>query len=152
MRFSGRPAAFGRERSRATAVLFTTALVVGGLAVIAVGALGAPPAAGRTVTVTVSANGDPAQDRTFQLTCDPVRGDRPASCARLEELARSGWADVFDPVPADAVCTMIYGGPATARVSGRWDGRPVDSRFARSDGCEIARWDALRPVLPDSGP
>lgn len=43
---------------------------------------------------------------------------------------------------------MIYGGPATAHVTGTWAGRPVDSRFDRADGCQIARWDALVPLLP----
>jgi hypothetical protein len=48
------------------------------------------------------------------------------------------------------MCTMLYGGPATAHVTGTWAGRPVDARFDRADGCEIARWDALVPLLPET--
>jgi hypothetical protein len=47
---------------------------------------------------------------------------------------------------------MQYGGPATAHVTGNWAGRPVDTTYDRSDGCEIARWDRLVPVLPDQRP
>jgi hypothetical protein len=45
----------------------------------------------------------------------------------------------------------VYGGPATARVTGMWQGRGVDASFERTDGCEIARWNALVPALPDLG-
>lgn len=47
------------------------------------------------------------------------------------------------------LCTMQYGGSATAHVTGTWAGRPVDARYDRGDGCEIARWDRLVPLLPD---
>jgi hypothetical protein len=46
------------------------------------------------------------------------------------------------------VCTQIYGGPQTARVRGRVDGREVDGRFARNNGCEIHRWDGVRFLFP----
>lgn len=49
------------------------------------------------------------------------------------------------------MCTMQYGGPATARVTGTWAGRPVDATYERGNGCEIARWDAMVPVLPELG-
>ena len=35
------------------------------------------------------------------------------------------------------VCTQIYGGPETARVTGTIDGEKVDRRFTRTNGCEI---------------
>jgi hypothetical protein len=47
---------------------------------------------------------------------------------------------------------MRYGGPATAHVTGRWAGRPVDAVYDRSNGCEIERWDRLVPLLPDLRP
>jgi hypothetical protein len=46
---------------------------------------------------------------------------------------------------------MRYGGPATARVTGRWAGRAVDATYDRSNGCEIARWDRFVPLLPAMG-
>ncbi|RST12218.1 hypothetical protein EF908_38505, partial [Streptomyces sp. WAC04770] len=45
--------------------------------------------------------------------------------------------------------TMIYGGDASARIVGTWEGRRVDTTVTRGDGCEIARWNNLVPVLPD---
>jgi hypothetical protein len=47
---------------------------------------------------------------------------------------------------------MEYGGPATARITGTWAGRPVDGRYDRSNGCQIARWNDLVPLLPDIRP
>ncbi|MDG4865325.1 hypothetical protein P8605_44995, partial [Streptomyces sp. T-3] len=69
---------------------------------------------------------------------------------RLARLAEEG-DDPFAPVGADTYCTMQYGGPGTAHVTGSWRGRPVDATFDRSDGCEIGRWNSLVPVLPEAG-
>ena len=67
----------------------------------------------------------------------------------MERNTRWG-RDAFAPVPRDAVCTLRYGGPATARVTGTWAGRPVDATYGRTNGCEIARWDRLVPLLPET--
>jgi hypothetical protein len=40
-------------------------------------------------------------------------------------------------------CTQIYGGDQLATITGAG----VQASFSRANGCEIARWDALRPVL-----
>jgi hypothetical protein len=87
---------------------------------------------------------------TYELKCGPAGGTHPkpqAACDRLVELGRSA-GDPFANVPAGASCTMLYGGPATARVTGVWKGRSVDATFNRKNGCEIARWKNLEPVLP----
>jgi hypothetical protein len=34
-----------------------------------------------------------------------------------------------------------------AVVTGTFNGRAVNSRFSLTDGCEIARWRALSPLL-----
>ncbi|MFE7357596.1 SSI family serine proteinase inhibitor [Streptomyces sp. NPDC057543] len=102
------------------------------------------------LTVTISDSGDPTADGVFELECGPTGGSHPAAqqaCDRLEELADEGAAP-FTPVPRDAMCTQQFGGPATARVTGTWRGRSIDTVFARSSGCEISRWNNLRPVLP----
>ncbi|MFG2625286.1 SSI family serine proteinase inhibitor [Streptomyces sp. NPDC048473] len=103
------------------------------------------------LTVTVSGTGDPAAEGVFELECGPTRGSHPAAqqaCDRLEELAGEG-ADPFAPVPRDAMCTQQFGGPATARVTGTWRGRSIDTAFDRTNGCAISRWNGLRPVLPN---
>lgn len=60
-------------------------------------------------------------------------------------------AEILDPVPDDQACTMIYGGPQTATITGTLNGEDVDSSFSRTNGCEIARWDALVKVLKPMG-
>ncbi|MFF9806905.1 SSI family serine proteinase inhibitor [Streptomyces coeruleorubidus] len=90
---------------------------------------------------------------TYELYCTPDRGSHPdprAACAALKRDSRAG-ADVFAPAPEGNFCTMQYGGPATAHVTGTWAGRPVDATYDRRDGCGIDRWDRLVPLLPDMG-
>ncbi|MDF3143273.1 SSI family serine proteinase inhibitor [Streptomyces sp. T21Q-yed] len=106
-------------------------------------------------TVTVrnvgGSAGGAGGDRTYELSCHPAGGDHPdteGACAALDRGTRWG-KDVFAPTPQGGFCTMQYGGPATAHVTGTWAGRPVDARYDRSDGCQIARWDRLVPLLPD---
>ncbi|MEV0175032.1 SSI family serine proteinase inhibitor [Streptomyces sp. NPDC050803] len=113
----------------------------------------APPHDGDHLVVTVKNAGGGADGR-FELYCHPGGGDHPdaaGACAALDRGSRWG-KDAFAPVPQGSVCTMQYGGPATAHVTGTWAGRPVDARYERGDGCQIARWDRLVPVLPDLRP
>ncbi|PRH76361.1 hypothetical protein C6N75_26050 [Streptomyces solincola] len=104
------------------------------------------------LTITVADSGNPAADGTFELECGTrtAEGTHPrakGACDRLKELADEG-RDPFAPVAEGTMCTMQHGGPATAHITGTWHGKDVDARFSRGDGCEIARWDALKPVLP----
>ncbi|MGW1671011.1 SSI family serine proteinase inhibitor [Streptomyces sp. NPDC002324] len=157
----GRPAALGRLLLGAAASLATAA--AGTLAPVAPDAYAAEavsraslPAPTLAVgsedrlTVTVRDAGATA-DGTFELRCHPQGGSHPEAreaCGRLDR--RTTWGtDPFAPVGSGTMCTMQYGGPATAHVTGTWAGRRVDARFDRGNGCEIARWDALVPVLPD---
>lgn len=107
---------------------------------------------GDRLIVTVRNAGGTA-DGTYALRCHPDGGSHPApeqACATLDR--RTTWGkDPFAPVAPGSICTMLYGGPATAHVTGTWAGRPVDARFDRADGCQIARWDALVPLLPVTG-
>jgi hypothetical protein len=82
--------------------------------------------------------------RTWTLSCDPTGGTLPRPAAACARLTRHALA----PLPADSICTQIYGGPQKARVRGTLNGRPVDSRFSRVNGCEIHRWDQLRFLFP----
>jgi hypothetical protein len=79
--------------------------------------------------------------RRTTLTCDPPGGDHPqpeAACAVV---------DALQPLPSDAACTQVYGGPETATVRGTVRGRPVELSLSRTDGCRIAQWDRLAPLL-----
>ncbi|PRY10047.1 SSI family serine proteinase inhibitor [Kineococcus rhizosphaerae] len=108
-------------------------------------------ATGSSVTVTVDDGNGGRQ--TWELSCSAdgvVAGDHPDAqnaCAAIA-AAKKPWA----PVPKDAACTMIYGGPQTATVKGTWDGVDVDAAFNREDGCEIARWDRIAPLLQPGTP
>ncbi|MFI7005670.1 SSI family serine proteinase inhibitor [Streptomyces sp. NPDC050145] len=100
-----------------------------------------------TLTVADSGNGN---DGTYELRCAPAGGTHPdaaAACARLDEIGNEG-QDPFAPAPKDQLCTMQYGGPATAHITGTWHGRAVDASYSLADGCQIARWQQLSPVLP----
>src|SRR5215213_4765019 len=108
------------------------------------------PATGGTATrdlVVEIDQGDGSRAERYTLTCgDVVEGDLPdgrAACAHLADLE-----DPFAPVPDDAICTELYGGPQTAHVTGTWDGEPVDLELSRVNGCFISQWDSLVPLLP----
>jgi len=92
----------------------------------------------------------PADSWTWTLRCGPARGTVPhpvRACARLA----SGGAKLFAPVPQNALCTQIYGGPQRARVVGTVDGRRVYATFTRTNGCEISRWQRISPWLVPAG-
>jgi hypothetical protein len=77
-------------------------------------------------------------------------------CAGADESKLCGAvADIdpktFEPVPGDVACTQQYGGPETATVKGTLDGREIDAKFSRENGCEITRWDAAKPLLEAAG-
>ena len=106
-----------------------------------------PGAAERTLVVEFSAgNGTPTE--RYSLVCgDEAGGDHPepaAACARVLRMD-----DPFAPPPTDLICTEQYGGPETARITGRWEGEEVDVALSRVDGCAIARWDAFVPLVPE---
>lgn len=107
---------------------------------------GAPGASASELSVAYDA-GDGAAPVTWTLVCaDPASGSHPdaaAACAHLQELA-----EPFAPLARDLVCTEIYGGPQTARVTGRWAGAPVDLELSRSNGCFISQWEGLVPLVP----
>lgn len=45
------------------------------------------------------------------------------------------------------VCAEIYGGPQHATITGTVDGRPVDEKVERTNGCGIDRWQSLEWLL-----
>ncbi|MFI7499528.1 SSI family serine proteinase inhibitor [Streptomyces sp. NPDC049687] len=136
-----------------------TALPTPGFAAPARDVLAPPPlreedqAGGDHLVVTVRRAGGRV-DGTFEVWCHPGGGTHPnvsGACRAVDRRTRWG-RDAFAPAPSGGVCTLRYGGPATAHVTGRWAGRPVDATYARSDGCEIERWDRMVPLLPDLRP
>jgi hypothetical protein len=91
---------------------------------------------------TLTCDGSPAATGFIadsRAACELVTGDEQAR-ARL----------VAGP-PANRMCTQLYGGPQQAKVSGRIDGRPVDVTLTRVDGCGVADWTLLQPLLGPPG-
>jgi hypothetical protein len=114
------------------------------------------PSALLTVTVSdgprAARGGDSATEATLRCAAgaDRVTGyleleRAPDLCRRLAELVGA----LTSQPPRDRVCAEVYGGPETARISGRLAGRRVDRRLARTDACEITEWDRLDVLLPD---
>ncbi len=141
-----------RPRASRTALLLAGCLLGLGAGAGPAAAVSVPgPVGGDRLLVEVKEDGGSVT--RYELRCHPAGGDHPdaaAACARLDEVTVWG-RDTFAPVAPDAICTMQYGGPRTAHVSGEWAGRPVDTTFTRANGCEIARWDRLVPLLPAQG-
>ncbi|MET0930981.1 MAG: SSI family serine proteinase inhibitor [Aeromicrobium sp.] len=101
----------------------------------------APPPAGTSLTIVVTPAED-AETSTYELTCDPAGGDHPQPEQACDAIAAAG-AGVFEPVPADQMCSQQYGGPQVATITGTYDGEDVDATFNRENGCEIDRWEKL---------
>jgi hypothetical protein len=106
----------------------------------------APGKPATQLTVRVDPDGDrPEAAREEQISCaQPPEG---AACAAAADLRPAD----FEPVPDDMACTQQFGGPETATVTGTLRGREVDARFSRENGCEIARWDKVSPLLEAAG-
>ena len=99
-----------------------------------------PGAAVRRATLTC--DGSPAATGFItdsRAACDLVTGNDEAR-ARL----------VVGP-PANKVCTQVFGGPQQAQVRGRIVGRPVDVTVTRTNGCGVADWSLLQPLLGPPG-
>jgi hypothetical protein len=93
------------------------------------------------LTITYWPTGRGGEARSATLTCDPDGGSHPDPAKACEALLTH--ADALRPVAADVACTEIYGGPQLATLAGAG----VHALFKRTNGCEIARWEALKPVL-----
>lgn len=116
---------------------------------------GLPGAGGGPTKLTVTYSADEkAKPRVMLLECEPTGGDHPRAaeaCGLLADAAAAG-EDPFAATAPDQACTMIYGGPQSAAVAGTWNGSAVKAVFSRLNGCEIARWDAVEPVLSPEPP
>ncbi len=97
------------------------------------------------IEITVWPEGREGEARRTLLTCEPTGGRHPNAEEACEVLSRN--ASALEPVPGDVACTQIYGGPQEALLEGRIFGEQATVELNRRNGCEIARWDALEPVV-----
>jgi hypothetical protein len=91
-----------------------------------------------TALTIVVLPGNGASAHHWTLRCGPPGGTLPHHAAACTKLARL--KDPFAPVPADAMCAQIFGGPEIARVRGTYRGKRVNAVFNKKNGCEIDRW------------
>ncbi len=102
-----------------------------------------PPVTELEVTFDADGRGpEPAERR--RVRCGSGRDD--AACATVARLRP---ADI-NPKRYEG-CTAQWDGPETARIAGQLEGSAVDGRFARTNGCEIARWEKVAPLLEATG-
>ncbi len=108
-------------------------------------AMPAPPVPAAPVadlTVRLDPDGDgPKRPREAEVRCRTA--DESPLC---EQVAALTVAD-FEAVPDNVACTQEFGGPEVATVTGTLGGTPVEGRFSREDGCQIGRWEVMRPVI-----
>jgi hypothetical protein len=111
----------------------------------------ATTSAGTSLRVTYWADSaKPASSVTWTLRCNPPQGSLPRPARACRRLSAGG-AKLFTPVPRDAICTQIYGGPQKARVIGTVERTRVWATFTRTNGCHISRWQGISPWLVPPG-
>ena len=104
--------------------------------------------------ITIGTDARPAEF-TAELTC----GDSATASGYLADTAGTA-CDLLassedarrllvDGPPADRVCTQIYGGGEVANITGSIGGAAVSATVNRSNGCGIADWELLQPLLVD---
>jgi hypothetical protein len=100
-----------------------------------------------TVTLTEAPGGPEYVFRLVRRAGSLPESTLPDADGAIAAVERFG-EGIFFPVPGPPkLCTQQYGGPQVAVVRGDFGGRKVHSRFSLTDGCEIARWRALAPLL-----
>jgi hypothetical protein len=105
-----------------------------------------------SLDITIGTKDTPAEF-TAALTC----GEKASATGYLADTAQDACdllassdearSRLIDGPPADRACTEIYGGGEVADITGTLDGSPVSTTVNRADGCGIADWDLLRPIL-----
>jgi hypothetical protein len=100
-----------------------------------------PPQPRYDLQITFWPEGKAGDSRTATLTCEPNDGTHPDPAKACAALAAH--PEALHPVPGDVACTEIYGGDQVALV----EGEGMRAVLNRANGCEIARWDALAPLI-----
>jgi hypothetical protein len=112
------------------------------LATVALGACGteaeeaAAPSPSDATRLTVEVTRVNPEPIFMTLRCGDAEPCDPEQIQTLDRALH----DTEDPAQA---CTLQYGGPERAHVTGTLEGRAVDVTLTRANGCEIAGYDAL---------
>jgi hypothetical protein len=108
--------------------------------------------ANSTSNLTVVYHSTSGSQATFKVVCLPrsSTGTHPNKKAICAAIAKQG-IRLFAPVPANMMCSQIYGGPQTATIAGTVNGRRMNSTFSRTDGCQVARWNRAKVLFTFPG-
>jgi hypothetical protein len=132
------------------------ALLVASLAVAGV-ACGDDPSSGDSQTVNLKVRVADGNGKVAEATleCD---GGSAKGRGFLEDGADQHCRDalamqkLLTTQPAsDRVCTQLYGGPQTARITGTFGAADVARSLKRTNGCEIEDWKQADALLAPSG-
>lgn len=98
-----------------------------------------PSKDGASIGITVISN-DKVKQGT--LLCPSARNNNAEkkACKILDDE----YPEIFAPVAKNMMCTEMYGGDETAFIGGWVKGKRFSASFNRTNGCEIARWDAIK--------
>jgi hypothetical protein len=112
----------------------------------------AQPEFSAELTVTIGTTKRPREfEATLRCGADPtgtgyLAGLNAGACDFLRQSNEARTLLIEGPAPG-RVCTEIYGGAEVADISGTLDGSRVGVAINRANGCGIADWDLLRPIL-----
>ena len=105
-----------------------------------------------SITVLESADAAPQH---YTLVCidgaPAAESKHPTADAACTALKNNPSLLSQAPVKSDQECTQQFGGPQTAKVTGAVDGMEISASFSRTDGCQIALWDAASAIIGSSG-
>ena len=110
---------------------------------------------GQTVNLTLTVSDGEGKDAKATLKCDEstaegtgfLESGADEACRHASDLEKFL---TTTPSP-DRACTMIYGGPEKARITGTFGDKEVARDLSRSNGCDIEDWKLAQPLLDPSG-
>jgi hypothetical protein len=138
-------------RARPLVALLVAALAVAGVA------CGDDSSSGDSQTVNLTVKVEDGNGKTAEATLE-CGDDSAKGGGFLEDAAEQHCRDALamekmltTRPPRDRVCTQIYGGPQTARITGTFGAQDVARHLKRTNGCEIEDWKQADALLAPSG-
>ncbi len=80
------------------------------------------------------------------LDCNPDAGtyrNHSRLCAKFNKAFAAKRFELRE----GEMCSMMFYGPETATINGRWKGEEVNLSFSRTNSCTNARWVALEKIF-----
>ncbi|CAB4824170.1 unannotated protein [freshwater metagenome] len=81
----------------------------------------------------------------WTLKCQPTSGTMKNSKPACRNLLKI--SNPFAKADPNQMCSEIYESAEVATVKGTWNGKKVSARFAKTNSCEITRWNALKFLI-----